>query len=175
MCKIGRLSLCRHPHRLSSPPLHPGFISSFPVFFPHPSYSFSSSSLTYMSHSPASLTLSIYGRLPSLPYITSLSLSYTQYPSPTIHPHKNGYNSRRKFIRSKNKLFLCAPTVARPPRLCRVMDGPVYSLRLGVHSHTCNALTHTFQSSDQFCSAALLLLSPLKPIWPWSLPVDSKK
>lgn len=126
---------------------------SLPALF----LAFLSPSLTPLSITSISYFSCFYNLYTAFPLPLSalhafITPPYTQYPSPTtlpLCPHNTGYNSRGKFIRSKNKhVCLCAPAVACPPRLRRVMDGPVCSPRLGVHSHTPQNNTHTHFLKD---------------------------
>lgn len=96
--------------------LTPGFVSRFLVSFPHLSLPLSITSI--FSSIPAASTVSIHSHLPYLPYMPSPSPSYTT-PLPTYTPpHKNGYKSGGKFIRSKNKHV--SVSVLLP---CRVPQG----------------------------------------------------
>lgn len=98
------------------------------------------------------------------------------------YPQKNSDNSGGKFIRSKNKHV--SVSVLLPWHIPRGSS----ALWMALSVHFVWGSIHTFsahptqkkdissgcsKSSYHLCSAALLLLSPLplKPIWPWSLPV----
>lgn len=94
-CQTGNPSLCRHLRLL--PHLPPALVSHIPLSFPHPF-----SPLIGLYFTQFSFFNTIYPPLSALHAFTLPSNT----SSPNILPlslHKNGDNSRGKFIRSKNK------------------------------------------------------------------------
>lgn len=152
-------SLCTPPSRLLTSFIFSSFLSwvnspslsCFPVSSPHPSLFLS---LHHLNFSYFRCFYRMYTAVPPpLSALHAFTLPpYTQCPSPTIlplYPHKNGYNSRGTFIKSKNKHV--SVSVLLPwhvPQGCaalwmalsvRLVWGSVHTLA----THTTEQHTHT--------------------------------
>lgn len=152
-------SLCTPPSRLLTSFIFSSFLSwvnspslsCFPVSSPHPSLFLS---LHHLYFSYFRCFYRMYTAVPPpLSALHAFTLPpYTQCPSPTIlplYPHKNGYNSRGTFIKSKNKHV--SVSVLLPwhvPQGCaalwmalsvRLVWGSVHTLA----THTTEQHTHT--------------------------------
>lgn len=156
---MGKLSLPALFFCFSSPPslsLHHLYLSSIPAAYSI--YPFPPPLSALHAFTPLSL------------YTTPLSL-----PIPPLYPHKNGYRSGGKFIRSKNKHV--SVSVLLP---CRVPQGCT-ALWMALSVRLVWGSAHTFATHTTACtrfpkdtqkqlsllfSSFVIAVIPLKPIWP---------